>query len=145
MIVQHLPQVRSVSFVIPGRIGGKGRHRSFIRAGKIAACTPAKTASDEGIVRHFAAQAMGRGTLLTGPLRLAVTVSRLFPNSWSMKRREATFWITGKPDCDNIIKLIGDAMNATVYQDDSQIAELSLRRMYGLPECVTVNVTELTL
>lgn len=134
---------RNLCFTIPGRIGGKGRARAFLRGGKIGMHTPAKTASDEAVVRQFAALAIAGTPLFAGPLRLDVTLYRPFPDSWSMKRRAKTFWITGKPDCDNIIKLIADAMNGVVYQDDSQIAQLAMLRMYGLPECVGITITEL--
>lgn len=105
--------------------------------------TPAKTQSDEAVVRQFAHLAIMGTPLLQGPLRLEVEIYRPFPKSWSMKRRAATFWITGKPDCDNMLKLIADAMNGIAYQDDSQIAALAMVRLYGIPECVGVTVTEL--
>lgn len=143
-----LKEPRSVTFTIPGRIGGKGRARAFVRGGKIGMFTPQKTTSQEAIVRQFAALAMAgtfahHSLLLKGALRLSVTLNRPFPKSWSMKKREHAFWITGKPDCDNTLKLIADAMNGIVYQDDSQIAQLIMSRMWGLPECVGVTVMEL--
>lgn len=134
---------RSLSFSIPGRIGGKGRARSFLRKGVIAHSTPKKTASDEAVVRQFAHLAIVGAPLLQGPLRLEVIVYRMIPKSWSGKRRAAAIWITGKPDCDNVLKLIADAMNGIAYQDDSQIAALAMVRLYGIPECVGVTLTEL--
>lgn len=136
---------RTVSFVIPGRIGGKGRARAFLRGGKINMMTPTATASDEAIVRHYGAEAMRKDGLppLVGALRISVTVNRLYPKSWSAKRRANTYWITGRPDCDNQLKLIADALNGIAYQDDCQIASIWMARHFGLPECVGVTLTEL--
>lgn len=137
---------RSLSFIIPGRIGGKGRPRGFIRGGKVAMYTPGKTRSDEGIVRHFAAQAMKKGRVprLTGALELEIVILRCWPQSWPKKRRETTDYVTGKPDCDNIAKLIADAMNGIAYADDSQISVLSITRRYAdAPESVWIAVTEI--
>lgn len=121
-------------FNIPGQIGGKGRHRSTIRAGKISNYTPAKTRSDEAIVRHYAAQAMRNFRLLEGALRIEIAVRRRHPQSWSKKRKAATSWITGKPDWDNLGKMVCDAMNGIVYGDDAQIADGRLSKKYIAPE-----------
>lgn len=140
--------MRNLSFTIPGRIGGKGRHRSAIRNGKMQTFTPARTQSDEALVRHFAAQAMREKKIspLRGALQMFVAVYRHHPKSWSSKRRLER-WITGKPDCDNIIKLISDAMNCVAYGDDSQIANIVMQRMYcrdiNEPENVFVCVQEI--
>lgn len=145
MSPQGNAQPRSLSFTIPGRIGGKGRARGVIRGGKVAMFTPGKTKSDEGIVRHFAAQARKGAALMVGPLEMFIEVRRVPPASWPEKRRAAARFITGKPDCDNTLKLIADAMNGLIYQDDSQIASIIMYRTYdlSLQECVRVFVREL--
>jgi len=112
--------------VIPGRIGGKGRPR-MTRAGHVY--TPAKTQSDEAVVRQLAKLAMRGKPLMAGPLAMHIVVIRNFPKSWSKKKREQR-WVTGKPDCDNQIKLIADAMNGIVYADDAQISQLLMSRLY---------------
>lgn len=138
--------MRNLSFTIPGRIGGKGRHRSAIRNGKMQMFTPARTQSDEAVVRHFAAEAMKQQHVMPmrGALTLTVLIIREHPKSWSKKQR-LTRWITGKPDCDNILKLISDAMNCVAYGDDSQISQIVMQRLYlpGEPESTQVILREL--
>lgn len=150
MIAQRVAPIvapRSLLFVIPGRLGGKGRHRSTIRAGKIATYTPKKTMSDEAVVRHFASNAMKQTRMkpLTGTLRLEAHIFRHYPKSWSAKRCANTVYISGKPDCDNSAKLLCDAMNGIAYQDDSQIAQLIFTRRYRVdePECIRIFISEL--
>jgi Holliday junction resolvase RusA-like endonuclease len=137
----------AINFVIPGRIGGKGRHRSVIMGGTIRTYTPGKTVNEEATVKWFAYEAMRSFSLLRGPLGLVVKTTYRPPRSWSMKKQRAAHWITGKPDCDNTIKLIGDALNGVVWKDDSQIAYLSMTRNYSLEqnESVDITITELTL
>lgn len=140
MIAQHIPQARSVAFIVPGRIGGKGRHRSAIRAGKIATYTPGKTLADEAVVRQFGAIALRGCGPLVGAVALHVRVYRRHPKSWSAKRRAATHHVTGKPDCDNMLKLIADALNGIAYGDDSQIAHMSFEREYVTEGIESVHV-----
>ncbi len=42
---------------------------------------------------------------------------------------------TKKPDCDNLAKVICDALNGIAYYDDSQIVEITISKYYsGTPE-----------
>lgn len=132
--------MRQLSFEVPGRIGGKGRPRGFIRGGKVAMHTPAKTKCEEGIVRHFAQMAMVGQSPMTGALNMDIIITRVVPKSWSQARRNSAIWVTGKPDVDNITKLISDALNGIAYADDSQIAQLFVTRRYGRSESVYVSV-----
>ena len=38
---------------------------------------------------------------------------------------------TIKPDCDNIAKIVCDALNGLAYADDKQIVECSVQKRYG--------------
>lgn len=78
-----------------------------------------------------------------GPVRLKVSLLVEPPKSWSKKKRDETTFITGKPDADNQLKLIGDALNGIVWADDSQIAEIEFRRMYAHADCVYIQVSEI--
>ena len=134
-----------IHFTIPGRIRGKGRPRATVRGGFAKLYTDAKTRSDEAMVRHFASQAMTGLLPLTGPLALDVLMFISPPLSWSRKKREAAQFVTGKPDCDNVLKLIGDSLNGIVYADDSQIAQVRMTRKYTLAhEHVSIEVLALT-
>lgn len=42
-----------------------------------------------------------------------------------------------KPDCDNALKLVMDALNSRAYRDDVQIAHATVRRLWGAwPETI---------
>lgn len=134
-------------FTVPGRLGGKGRPRFSAIARRVRVFTPAKTKYYEAVVKHFANDAMadqGR-RLLVGPLHMEVQASLHHPKRFSQKARKAAIWVTGRPDCDNVLKLIGDALNGLAYKDDAQIASLCFQRRYdsASPEGVAISVKEL--
>ena len=45
---------------------------------------------------------------------------------------------TKKPDCDNISKVICDALNGIAFHDDSMIVELAVEKFYSENPCVDV-------
>jgi Holliday junction resolvase RusA-like endonuclease len=132
-----------IIFRIPGRLRGKGRPR-FVRAtGRTY--TDEKTQANEAVIRHFAEQAMAGRPPLEGPVKLDIIITINHPKSWSAKRKEVTKWVTGKPDADNIIKSF-DGANGILWGDDSQIAVVSLWRMYAAgPEGAQITVESLLL
>ena len=50
---------------------------------------------------------------------------------------------TKKPDLDNLVKLVLDAYNGVLYNDDSQIISLSLSKMYSITPGIEINITEI--
>jgi Holliday junction resolvase RusA-like endonuclease len=136
-----------VWFVIPGRLRGKGRPRARVM-GKFAHIhSDPKTVNAEAMVREFAAKAMAGRSLLEGAVKLSVTIWLQRPKSWSAKK-----WIenpipTGKPDLDNVVKLVGDACNGILWSDDSQIADLRICRMFcppSVPERTEIMAGQIT-
>jgi Holliday junction resolvase RusA-like endonuclease len=139
-----MESAREVRFTIPGRVGGKGRPRFTVVGGHARAYTPAKTASMEAVVRQIGADAMAGADLLDGALHLTIVVNLNRPASWSKRKRAENPIPTGKPDLDNVTKLIGDSLNGIVWRDDSQIASLHVgRRFVEGGEHTEIYVTQL--
>jgi Holliday junction resolvase RusA-like endonuclease len=141
--------MKKVAFIIPGRIGGWQRAGRDTRRGAGFSFTPKKTRSDQGIVKLFAQQAMhaARLDLLEGPLLVDVALYQRFPKSYSARQRAHSCWITGKPDCDNLLKNLLDAMNGIIYSDDAQVSSAHITRKHraeGVEE-IHVHVEELTV
>jgi len=128
-------------FVVPIRPAGKARAR-VTRSGR-QTYTPTKTTKAEGVIRLFAASAGVRP--IEGPVSL--TVDCLFdpPRSWSKKRRreaiEGACNHIGKPDADNVGKLVADALNGIAYKDDSQVAELIVRKAYDAENRIEIKIS----
>lgn len=89
---------------------------------------------------------MGNRPPFEGPLEVIVTAYWLWPKSMSEKKRRTygAQYFTGRPDVDNVAKLLGDALNSIVWRDDSQIVNLSVRKRYALIPQTVVRVECLT-
>ena len=59
------------------------------------------------------------------------------------KARAGEICATKKPDADNVLKAIKDAMNDVVYADDAQVVEISLIKVYGDDPRVEVAASEI--
>jgi Holliday junction resolvase RusA-like endonuclease len=138
-----------IRFTIPGPAIGKGRPRFSRKSG--AAFTPAKTRNHEAFVKMLAVEAMKVGGKPSGvttppfdtPCALIVQIFCTIPPSWNKARREAAkgnIIRPGKPDIDNVIKSIGDAMNGVVYTDDNLIYRVEATKMFADTACTTVEV-----
>jgi Holliday junction resolvase RusA-like endonuclease len=117
-------------FVVPGRIKGKQRPFFSTKDGVMRTFTPRSTSASEGVVKHFAMEAMKGRALFEGPLWLSATVYLLQPASWTKKRKAETTYVTGRPDIDNICKTICDALNGIVWVDDAQLADAHIVRKF---------------
>lgn len=124
---------------IPGQPVGKGRPR-FVRATGHA-YTPTKTKDYEALVKRAYIIYNGH-TMLTGPIRLDISAVYQLPKD---KKRRATLAqrpYTGKPDIDNVAKVIQDALNGLAYEDDKQVVEMYVEKRYcGEDEEPHVSVT----
>ena len=127
-----------ISFIVPGEPIAKARARVFYNknAGRVMAYTPTKTANFENWIKQIAIDYKPQCGLLCTPLKLRVIVYRSMPKSFSLKKIQAAekgmILPTTKPDLDNYIKSIKDALQKLIYQDDSQIVELTARKEYAL-------------
>jgi Holliday junction resolvase RusA-like endonuclease len=123
---------------VPGTMRGKQRPRFSRQTGR--AHTPAQTVNMEAHVKQCAIQDVGQ-PCLTGPLSVSVEVGVAIPTSWSKRKQtEAASGAArpiGKPDLDNIVKLVADALNGIVWKDDAQIVANLATKHYALfPETI---------
>jgi Holliday junction resolvase RusA-like endonuclease len=66
---------------------------------------------------------------LTGPIRLTVTAWLPMPVSIPKKRQKGAL-PSKRPDLDNYIKQVEDALNGYAYKDDAQIVTIIARKRY---------------
>lgn len=129
--------------VIPGEPKGKARAR-VTRQGH--AYTPAATKSAEAWVRQCIME-QARWPRIEGPLRVEITAVQPIPYSWSRKKRAAAeageLLPTGRPDWDNVAKLVCDAANHLLWVDDAQIVQASIAKVYGRDPQVILRVARL--
>lgn len=128
----------AIHFEVEGQPVGKARPR-ITRQGR--AYTPAKTLDAEEKIRDRARQMMGPWEPITGPVYAWLHFHMEVPKSWPKKKREdalaGRIWPAGKPDADNLAKTVLDACNEVIFQDDGQVVELTVHKVYsGRPRTV---------
>jgi Holliday junction resolvase RusA-like endonuclease len=68
------------------------------------------------------------------------------PPSWSRPRQQraaSVRYATGKPDIDNVLKAVLDALKGIAYKDDTMVARIGVVRLWGEADGITVTVTPL--
>ncbi len=123
-----------LSFKVPGIPVAKGRPR-FRRFGKfVSTYTPAKTlAAEKSLiekVRKFKPELP-----IVEPVHLDITFFMPIPKSTPKKkaeimRKEGLPHIK-RPDLDNLVKLVKDALNGVFWKDDSQIFSMNVSKKYS--------------
>lgn len=125
----------AIAFVIPGTPVGKGRPKFARRGNFVTTYTPEKTASYENLVKVKAQEAMRGRPMIEGPVAVQIALFVTPPASWPDKKTRSALKHeirpTTKPDMDNVIKGIFDAMNEIVWRDDKQVCELIVVKLYS--------------
>jgi Holliday junction resolvase RusA-like endonuclease len=87
---------------------------------------------------------MGGAAPFSCPVGIAIDVSLGVPSSWSKAKRkralESTLPAASRPDLDNVLKAVMDAMRGIVFNDDKQVVGITALKRYGETPQVTVNV-----
>ena len=128
----------TVCFTVFGKPQGKARPR-FTRSGHTY--TPDRTAEYEERVK-LAYRQTGGGKL-SGFVSADILVVFTVPKSYTKAQKAAAFdmrYVPKKPDCDNIAKIILDALNGIAYGDDAQVVKLRVEKRYGMTDHVTVTL-----
>lgn len=142
------PHRGSVSFEIPGPPQGKARPR-VVRAknGMSMTYTPDKTVAYEELVR-LRFKAAAQGFHFADDAQLAIQITAYYPVPKSKSKRIRADMIAGvirptkKPDCDNVIKIICDALNELAYKDDAQIVLTQMAKYYAETPRTLVKIME---
>lgn len=136
-----------ITFTIPGNPIGKGRPKFARRGNFVTAYTPEKTASYENLVKMQADAAMAGRAPIEGAANVEIALFVVPPASWSQKKQRAALageiFPTSKPDVDNVIKGIFDAMNEIVWRDDKQVVDLVVKKRYAETPMARVIVREM--
>jgi Holliday junction resolvase RusA-like endonuclease len=133
-----------VRVVVPGPPRGKGRPRAAVIAGRARIYTPHVTAAEEGAVRLFASQAMAGRSPITEAVDFRLCAYMPVPASWSRTKRAAALsgalMPTGRPDLDNVSKLVMDSFNELVWRDDTQVVNFSAWKRYATEPRLVIEV-----
>lgn len=122
-----------VVFEVPGEPRGKGRPR-FTRTGHTYTDSETK-AYEKKIVAYYRACLQGFRWPETARISVDVTAQYPIPQSATKAAAAAmqagTLLPTRKPDIDNVLKVVLDALNGVAYKDDSCVVCVSARKIYS--------------
>jgi Holliday junction resolvase RusA-like endonuclease len=98
--------------------------------------TPHDTATQEAVMRMEFRRVYPGWEPIKTAVRLTVHIIHGVPVSWPKKKQALanTLYPTVKPDVDNVVKLVMDALNGVAWVDDKQVVSLSVLKEYGTPK-----------
>lgn len=119
---------------IPAKPVAKGRARINPANPKAVPYTPKATVVAEAWVRMAVTQAVG-SPRVPGPVALRVVfvmpIPKSRPRSWREAAAAGRILHIGKPDADNLLKLVSDALNGIAWEDDAAVASAEAVKVYG--------------
>ena len=135
---------RKIAFTVAGEPKGKERPR-FCHNGQIY--TPKQTTTyEQQIIFDYYKQCGNVKFDENSQLELFVKAYYKIPKSASKKKRIAMLSEeirpTKKPDGDNILKAVADALNGVCYKDDKSIVKMSIEKFYSDVPRIEVIVQE---
>lgn len=131
-------------FEMIGDIVGKARPRMNTRTGK--AYTPTNTKLYEYSLRQWFIREYPYFKPIESRVKVSIIAYFDIPKSTS-KKKEAEMLIgnispTKKPDSDNIIKIVLDAMNKFAFKDDTQVTKLEIEKRYDKTPRIYIKIEE---
>jgi len=131
----------NISLTIPGNPVGKQRTR-VCRSGH--AYIPLHTVNYEALVKQTFAAKYPDFVPMSGPVRMILSIW-LMPSKETqrkIKKSIARIYPIIKPDADNILKIVADALSGLAFVDDKQIISVYAEKKYSLRPCVEVILAE---
>lgn len=121
--------------LVSGKPTAKGRARVNPANPKAVPYTPKATVVAEAWVRMAVVQAVG-SPRVPGPVALRVVFVMPIPKSgrtkaWRQAAAAGRILHIGKPDADNLLKLVSDALNGIAWEDDAAVASAEAVKVYG--------------
>lgn len=105
------------------------------------------TEAHEKAIADYASLLMRRNEPTEKPLTMLVHAFRSIPESWSQRDKDRAMAgavvPTSRPDGDNYLKLVQDALNGVVYKDDSQIVDSRVIKRYSDRPALRIEIREM--
>ena len=134
---------KDIYFVVPGTVRPKERPR-FTKSGRIF--TPSKTLNYEKQVKASYESEYPCGMAFPDePIEMVINIYVAVPKSYSKKRKDHMICFefpARRPDVDNQLKSIADALNGTAYTDDSQIVSVTVHKFWSEESKAEITIRE---
>ncbi|MDP5274001.1 RusA family crossover junction endodeoxyribonuclease [Chengkuizengella axinellae] len=134
-----------IKFTVLGEPVAQGRPRASAKGGFVRMYDPKKSRDFKDYVK-LAASEHAPEKLLEGALHMKVKVYKPSLKSFSKKKKlqaeNGELRPLTKPDVDNYVKGIKDALNKVIWNDDSQVIELEVSKWYSEKPRVEIEIKE---
>jgi len=129
-----------ISFVVPGEPQGKLRARWSPHGTH----TPQKTINYETYIKEMFAVSHPDFVPLEGALAMQLTAWLMIPKATSKRKEklmiDRVIRPTKKPDFDNIIKTVCDALEKLAYKNDNQIVTAIIHKFYSVSPRLEIEI-----
>lgn len=143
--------MEAICFTVPGKPQGKARARTGYnpKTKQVMSHTPDNTVLYENFIKTCYMQETDHIFNRGEPLSICITAC-FEPVKSAPKKQRALMMQnkvrpTKKPDIDNIIKAVLDALNGIAYKDDTQVVQVRASKVYQDDARVDVTIEELQL
>ena len=125
-----------LTFEVPGEPRGKGRPRFHRIGNHVQTYTDGKTKTyEETIVAYYKKNSGGYKWPDAAVLEIDIVAYYPIPKSATKAAKAAMQAMqvkpTKKPDIDNVIKAVLDALNGVAYKDDNRVVRVEARKEYS--------------
>jgi Holliday junction resolvase RusA-like endonuclease len=137
-----------MKFAIIGKPQGKQRARVSTFGGYAKAYTPEETVAYENRIMYAFKQAVDGKISPYWEMPVIVQIRAFYgiPKSFSKRKKDEA--LNGilrpqtKPDIDNVVKVVCDALNSVAYKDDTQVIKVVAEKYYADEPRVEVEIDE---
>lgn len=137
-----------ISFTVYGDPVAQGRPRFSTAGGFVKAYDPAKSRDYKQYIK-LAATEYAPKVLWEGPLCIVITAYRGMPKYISGVPAKAAaaergdILPTSKPDADNYLKGVKDALKGVIWKDDSQVVDAYVGKRYSARPRIEIIITQI--
>ncbi|MCU9614113.1 RusA family crossover junction endodeoxyribonuclease [Caldibacillus lycopersici] len=135
-----------IKFTVYGEAVAQGRPRATTVNGQVRMYDPKKSSDFKKYVKLVASQHKPK-EVLKGPISMKVDIYKPSLKSFSKKKilaaEQGELRPTTKPDVDNYVKGIKDALKSVIWKDDSQVVELHISKWYSENPRIEIEIQEI--
>jgi len=128
---------------VPGEPQGKQRHKWSPRG----TYSPKKTVNYETYIKELFAVKYPDFVPVEGALELELIALLTIPTSTSKKRKAMMesneIRPTKRPDVDNLVKIVMDALETLAYKNDSQIVDEATHKYFSIKPGLEIRIHEI--
>ena len=140
---------KQIHFTVYGESVAQGRPRATNVSGHTRLYDPKKSSDFKDFVKLVASEHAPE-KLIEGAIRLTLKMYRPIPKAISKSAKKAALAEAGKirptskPDVDNYVKSVKDALKWVIWKDDSQVVDLVAGKYYGERPRVEITIEEMS-